>query len=147
MMAGCSLISKALGKDNAALADILGSIIFMMQMQVQIEPARPLIHRLVTIWEKERISCFHISKRLSDSGERKASLFVNGLITLNNLAVTYIKKRDYLDAEQLLDEAIRLDPRYALAFGNRSIVKRALGDTKGANEDAKQEVNWELKRR
>jgi tetratricopeptide (TPR) repeat protein len=56
----------------------------------------------------------------------------------NARGFTYYMVRAYDAALKDLDKAISLDPKYQNAYHNRSIVRRAAGDLKGAGEDEAQ---------
>lgn len=47
----------------------------------------------------------------------------------------YYNKKDYDHAITDYNAALKLDPKFAYAYNNRSIAKRAKGDSAGADAD------------
>ena len=62
-------------------------------------------------------------------------------VGLNNIAFFIsFKNKDYEGAINLLNEAIRLQPKMAYAYNNRGYAKMKLNDLKGAWEDIKKSI-------
>ena len=114
-----SLSEKIFGLDSPEVANSLERIACTQILQDKFDEAEPLVKRVIAIDLKKKTP--H-----------------GAAVDLNNLAVEYISSGMSAKAAQLLDEAIRLDPNYGLAYDNRRIARTKLGDAEGANEDRKQ---------
>jgi tetratricopeptide (TPR) repeat protein len=56
---------------------------------------------------------------------------------LMNLGICYINTKEYKKELPIFDKLIQLDPKNLDAYTNRGIVKKQLGDIKGAMKDIK----------
>jgi tetratricopeptide (TPR) repeat protein len=56
-------------------------------------------------------------------------------LALNARGFAYVLLKDWPHATEDLDAAIRLDPRYANAYHNRAVARKATGDATGAAAD------------
>ena len=101
------------------MASSLLSVAEAQLLQGKFDEAEPLVKRALAI-------------NVSNNPPHKAAM------NLNNLAVTYLNCGNAARAEQLLNEAIRLDPAYDLPYCNRSLARAKLGNVEGANEDSKE---------
>jgi tetratricopeptide (TPR) repeat protein len=87
------------------------------------------------------ISSLSLVACLSAMGECKNFQFQTNVetnkaaITHSNLGVSKWNRGDYHGAIKEYTEAIRLSPRYDLAYSNRAIAKRSAGDKVGAIAD------------
>lgn len=54
------------------------------------------------------------------------------VMTLNNLGGAHVQLGELDAGERYLEEALRMDPRYAMAFYNLSMIAALRGDTAGA---------------
>ena len=58
----------------------------------------------------------------------------------NALGYSLMRLQHYPDAMTALNKAIALKPDYENAFHNRSVLKRLMGDEKGAKQDSDEAV-------
>jgi tetratricopeptide (TPR) repeat protein len=117
--------SEKLGQEDIELAVILNQIAFAHIVQHKVEESKPFVDHAMKIWDKE----------LSDDHRATAGQLKAAGMTFNNLGVLYLGKDKNEDAERMFSEAIKLNPKYNLPYLNRSITRKRLGDTKGADED------------
>lgn len=110
--------------DPVVLRDVV-SLATACLLANDFEAAKPLIDRLNDVWQEE-----YRSGRPDCADKLKEAV-----ISLNNLGVAYINGGKYSEAIALFDKALLLNPNYRLAYDNRSIAKRRLGDNQGADED------------
>jgi tetratricopeptide (TPR) repeat protein len=107
------------------MASILSSLAVTYPIEKKSSDAGPLMDRAISIWDKE----------LGEGHEERVEQRKNVKVYLNNLGVLCLNHKENEAAERMFTEAIKLDPRYILAYANRSITRRLLGNATGADAD------------
>jgi len=120
---------KSSGSDSPKIQENLICLAMMCLVQNKFDDAKPLLTRSFAIWEAN-------TQQLSSGDYRPQP--VCPVAALNNLGVTCFNKGKLAESERLFDEALKMDPKYALGYANRSIARRKLGNIQGAEEDSRE---------
>jgi len=118
--------AEKFGCEDIDLATTLESLARTYLLKKKFVDAFPLMDHAVRIWDKE------LGAEHEDRFEQRD----NAVRSLNNLGVLCLNYDKNETAERMFDEAIKLDPKYYLPYANRSITRKRLGNTKGADADA-----------
>jgi len=116
---------KYLGPKDALVAVTLDELAELYAWQNKYKDAETTANRALEIWKG-------VVPPISIDGVDNPKHVV---MTLNNIGVYFMNANKYAEAEKVLSEAIRLDPKYELAYANRAIAREKRGDKKGAVED------------
>ncbi len=111
----------------AELDQAFHSVISTYLCQNKIQEAKPYLDKLKSRQLKDPES------KVAKSKDPKA--FKNAVIGYNNLGVLCLNCKQNADAEKCFTRAISIDPSYGLAYENRAIVRKNLGDEKAAAHD------------
>jgi tetratricopeptide (TPR) repeat protein len=117
---------KVRGRGEPGLVDCLAALAEAYINESKFPEASSLIQRAIAIWEKQ----------LGLDHQDRVGQLNTASISLNNLGVLYLNKDKNEEGIHMFDEAIRLDPKYDLAYANRAIARKKLGNTTGADADA-----------
>lgn len=126
----------ALGPNHRDLVDCLNSYATLL---------RQINRKAQAIKMEDRARAIQSAVKAAESASQTTPASQAVEKTLNNRAVTKLAANDLNGALLDLNEALKLNPNYAIGYLNRGIVKRKLGDNQGAIEDYSENLRLQNK--
>lgn len=128
---------KEQGSNSAEFERALSDVVLSYVHDHEYTQVLPYFRRL------KRIGISKLEAQLAKAKDPKAKhtkaedakAIQNIVIGFNNLGVTCLNCNQKADAERFFTRAVKLDPSYSLAYENRAIVRKQLGDLKGSTAD------------